>query len=61
MADVQASGRGIRELDQGVEFGLGMVDVSVEGIFILPDLLPFGLNGFEIVLHTLSFLPTLII
>ena len=46
MADVQARGGRVRELDQRVEFRLGMVDLGMEGILVLPDLLPFGLNLF---------------
>ena len=56
MADVQARGGRVRELDQRVEFRLGMVDLGMEGILVLPDLLPFGLNCFKVVFH--KFLPT---
>ena len=55
MADVQARGGRVRELDQRVEFRLGMVDFGMEGILVLPDLLPFGLNCFKVVFH--KFLP----
>ena len=55
-ADVQARGGRVRELDQRVEFRLGMVDLGMEGILVLPDLLPFGLNCFKVVFH--KFLPT---
>ena len=54
MADVQTGGRRIRELDQRIELRLGMVDFSVEGILVLPHLLPFGLDGFKIVFHNSS-------
>ena len=61
MADVQSRARGIRELHQCIELGLFVVDLDMEGLFVLPHLLPLGLHGLEIVLHTLSFLPMLII
>ena len=54
MADVQARGGRVRELDQRVEFRLGMVDLGMEGILVLPDLLPFGLNCFKVVFHDSS-------
>ena len=57
MTHVQAGRRRIRELHQRVELGLGVVDLGMEGMLVLPDFLPLGLNGLEIVLHNNS-LPT---
>ena len=53
MAHVQAGGGRIRELHQRVKLGLGVVDLGVEGMLVLPDLLPFGLYCFEVVFHGL--------
>ena len=51
VAHVQPGGRRIGELHQGIELGFGMVDLGVEGLFVLPDLLPLGLHGLVIILH----------
>ena len=51
MADVQTRARRIRELDEGVELGFVVVDLDMEGLFVLPHLLPLGLNGLVIILH----------
>ena len=56
MADMQTGRRRVRELDQCIEFRLGMVDLRMEGLFVRPHLLPFGLNGFKVVFHDI--LPT---
>ena len=40
MADVEALSGGIGELDQRVEFGLGVVDLRMEGLMVVPILLP---------------------
>ena len=58
MADVQARARGVRELHQCIELGLGVVDLSVEGLFVLPHLLPLGLHGLVIILHFCNQLQT---
>ena len=58
MADVQARARGIRELHQCIELGLLVVDLSVEGLFVLPHLLPLGLHGLVIILHSCNQLQT---
>ena len=57
VANMQAGRRRVREFYQCIELGFGMVDLSMEGVFILPYLLPFGLNGLEIIFHKAS-LPT---
>ena len=44
MAHVQTGRRRVRELDQCIEFRLGMVDLRMEGLFVRPHLLPFGLD-----------------
>ena len=54
MAHMQPLPAGIGELHQGVELGLGMVDLHMEGLFVLPHLLPLFLNGFVIVFHKRS-------
>ena len=58
MADVQARARGIRELHQCIELGLLVVDLSVEGLLVLPHLLPLGLHGLVIILHFCNQLQT---
>ena len=58
MADVQARARGIRELHQCIELGLLVVDLNVEGLFVLPHLLPLGLHGLVIILHFCNQLQT---
>ena len=49
MAYVQAGARRIRELDQCIIFGLGIVVGCSKCLLVIPSLLPFGFNGFEIV------------
>ena len=51
MADMQASGGGIRELDEAVELGALVARHGGVGLFLLPLCLPFFLNRCEIVLH----------
>ena len=51
VADMQPGRGRVREFDQGVELGFGMVDLGMEGVFVLPDLLPFGFYLFEVVFH----------
>ena len=52
MAHVQAVARGIGELHQAVELGLGGVaGLAGEGLFVLPASLPLLFNGGEIVLQ----------
>ena len=51
MADVQAGRRGIRELDQAVEFRLLLAGDGGIGLGLLPLFLPFLFNGFKIVFH----------
>ena len=58
VAHMQARTRRIRELDEGVELGLAVVDLGVEGLFVLPHLLPLGLNGLVIILHCCNQLQT---
>ena len=58
LADVQARTRRIRELHQSVELGFGVVDLNVEGLFVLPHLLPLGLHGLVIILHVCNQLQT---
>ena len=55
---VQARARGIRELHQCIELGLLVVDLNVEGLFVLPHLLPLGLHGLVIILHFCNQLQT---
>ena len=57
--DVQACTRGIRELHKGIELGLFVVDLDVEGLFVLPHLLPLGFNSLVIILHVCNQLQTL--
>ena len=52
VAHMQARTRGIRELHQCIELGLFVVDLDMEGLFVLPHLLPLGLNGLVIILHS---------
>ena len=51
VADVQARGGGVREFDQAVELGALVPRHGGVGLFLLPLVLPFFLNGCEIVLH----------
>ena len=51
MADVQARGRGVRELDKAVELGLFVAGDSGVGLGLLPLFLPFLLDGCKIVFH----------
>ena len=51
VADVQASGGGIRELNEAVELGALVACYGSIGLFLLPLFLPFFLNGCKIVLH----------
>jgi len=59
MADVQARTRGIRELYKGIELGFFVVDLNMEGLFVLPHLLPLGFNSLVIILHVCNQLQTL--
>ena len=52
VAHMQARTRGIRKLHQCIELGLFVVDLDMEGLFVLPHLLPLGLNGLVIILHS---------
>ena len=61
MADVQACTRGIRELHKGIELGLFVVDLDVEGLFVLPHLLPLGFNSLVIVFHVCNQLQTFLL
>ena len=49
MADVQAHAGRVRELDQRVELRLGEVLRGDEAFLLVPDMLPFGLDGLMIV------------
>ena len=51
MADVQARGRGVRELDEAVELGALVPGDGGVGLGLLPLLLPFLLDGCKIVFH----------
>ena len=52
MTRVQADAGGIREHIQHIVFGLGEIPhVGVEGIMLLPVLVPLGLNFCVIVIH----------
>ena len=52
---VEARTGGIGELHQAVELGLALDEVlGLIGLFFLPLLLPFLLNGAEIILHLKS-------
>ena len=51
VADVQASGGRIRELNEAVELGALVPRHGGVGLYLLPLVLPFFLNGCEIVLH----------
>ena len=51
VAHMQTRARRIRELHEGIELGLFVVDLGMEGLFVLPHLLPLGLNGLVIILH----------
>ena len=51
MADVQSGGGRVRELDEPVEFRSRVAGHGGVGLFLLPLVLPFFLNGCEIVLH----------
>ena len=51
VAHVQTRARRIRELHEGIELGLFVVDLGMEGLLVLPHLLPLGLNGLVIILH----------
>ena len=51
MADVQARGRGVRELDKAVELGLFVAGDGGVGLGLLPLFLPFLLDGCKIVFH----------
>ena len=51
VADVEASGGGIRELNEAVELGALVACYGSIGLFLLPLFLPFFLNGCKIVLH----------
>ena len=44
MTDVQTMSGGIRELDQAVELGLGIIIGGGEGIVLFPVQLPFALD-----------------
>ena len=59
MADVQARTRRIRELHKGIELGFFVVDLNMEGLFVLPHLLPLGFNSLVIILHVCNQLQTL--
>ena len=59
MAYMQAGTRRIRELDQCIELGFFVVDLDMEGLFVLPHLLPLGFNCLVIVLHVVNQLQTL--
>ena len=59
MADVQACTRRIRELHKGIELGFFVVDLDMEGLFVLPHLLPLGFNSLVIILHVCNQLQTL--
>ena len=54
MTHMQTCAGGVGELHQGIELGLIVVDLGMEGLFVLPDLLPLGLYGFVIILHLFS-------
>ncbi len=45
MPHVQTRARGVRELDQRVELGLGKIVAGGEGILLLPDVLPLPFDG----------------
>ena len=49
MADVQAGARGIGELDQSIELGLGVIVGGGKGLVVQPDFLPLFLNARRIV------------
>ena len=51
VADVQTRGGGVREFDQAVELGALVPRHGGVGLYLLPLVLPFFLNGCEIVLH----------
>ena len=51
MADVQSGGGRVRELDEPVEFRSRIAGHGGVGLFLFPLVLPFFLNGCEIVLH----------
>ena len=61
MADVQACTRRIRELHKGIELGFFVVDLDMEGLFVLPHLLPLGFNSLVIVFHVCNQLQTFLL
>ena len=58
---MQAGTRRIGELHQGIELGFGVVDLNMEGLFVLPHLLPLGFNSLVIVFHVCNQLQTFLL
>ena len=49
MTDVQARAGRIRELDQAIELGLGVIAAGLEAVRLIPARLPFQLDFLGIV------------